>query len=316
MSSSSSYDVVDDLSNLSLSSSNASLTDSVPPTHANLQTLNTVQPPQPTERRQFVCPEHGSYWKKVPAGGNKMNGACVARCKKCPVVNGVGIKYVAIPVEQERGKGLFTCRVCENTWTSNTACRSLSQYCWAEDCTARDDMIGEYPREVRAPDPGWLRAKRFASRQTPTIHEDAPLTDGSFNEQAGANNGGFNEQAGNADAAFTELPGAFGGDAGDPAGGFGGGGGGGDGGGGGGFRGRRKHFCSGCATGACKQPPPLSIPHESTGSTAATMSGKTWSTCNSEWSLGSVHSDVSPAGKSGSRRRKFLGGGRVADATE
>ena len=56
-----------------------------------------------TTRRQFVCPDHGSFWKKVPEGGNKRNGMCVARCKKCPLVGGVGPKYEAIPVEEERG---------------------------------------------------------------------------------------------------------------------------------------------------------------------------------------------------------------------
>mmetsp|Transcript_14591 Transcript_14591/g.46844 ORF Transcript_14591/g.46844 Transcript_14591/m.46844 type:complete len:480 (+) Transcript_14591:37-1476(+) len=178
---SSSWDVVDSLGSLSISSSNASETEeqdlvqAVPPTHANLQAQAQAAPVE-TVRRQFVCPEHGAYWKKVSASGNKRNGEFVARCKKCPVVGGVGLKYVAIPVEEERGKGLFECGECGNVWTSNTACRSLAQYCWAEGCTASDRMQGAYPKEVRAPDPGWLR--RFRARREPPIDENVPFDEG------------------------------------------------------------------------------------------------------------------------------------------
>ena len=273
--------IEDALAGLSFDSGSSSSMPVVQPTLANVRAhthAQTQAQAEPSVRRQFVCPEHGAFWKKVPAAGNKRNGACVARCKKCPVVAGVGLKYVAIPVDEERGKGLYHCRECANTWTSNTACRKLAQYCFAEGCTARDHMIGELPSELRAPDPGWLRARRFARARArnPTIDEHAP-----FDAEAG-----------------------LGGE---------GGTGGGMGGGVGGARQRRAHFCAGCATGACKQPPPLSPVHESTGSTAATMSGGTWSTANSEWSVGSVHTERSPATTSRSRRRQFLGGGRAAD---
>jgi hypothetical protein len=260
------------------------------PTLANVRAHTHAQAQaqaEPSVRRQFVCPEHGAFWKKVPAAGNKRNGACVARCKKCPVVDGVGLKYVAIPVDEERGKGLYHCRECASTWTSNTACRKLAQYCFAEGCTARDHMIGELPSELRAPDPGWMRARRFARARArnPTIDEHAP-----FDAEAGL--------GGEGGAAAEDRPGGTGGAAAAAA-----------------ARRRRAHFCAGCATGACKQPPPLSPVHDSTGSTAATMSGGTWSTANSEWSVGSVHTERSPATHSRSRRRQFLGGGRAADET-
>ena len=261
-------------------------TNAAPPTRANMQALEQAQRDEGGHvRRQFVCPEHGAFWKKVPAAGNKRGGLCVARCKRCPVVNGAGLKYVAIPVEQERGKGLYTCDECENTWTSNTACRSLQQYCFAEGCTARDRMHGVYPREVRAPDPGWLRAKRFAKarRDMPPIDEDAPVHSGAPESTEGG--GGAFEPP---EPRLRSPP-----------------------------NGRRHaHWCAGCATGACKEPPPPSRPHESTGSTASSVSGRTWSTANSDWSAGSAHSDRSPATQSRSRRRMFLAGGAAGGAAE
>ena len=280
--------IEDALAGLSFDSGSSSSMPVVQPTLANVRAHTHAQAQaqaEPSVRRQFVCPEHGAFWKKVPAAGNKRNGACVARCKKCPVVDGVGLKYVAIPVDEERGKGLYHCRECASTWTSNTACRKLAQYCFAEGCTARDHMIGELPSELRAPDPGWMRARRFARARArnPTIDEHAP-----FDAEAGL--------GGEGGAAAEDRPGGTGGGAAAAA-----------------ARRRRAHFCAGCATGACKQPPPLSPVHDSTGSTAATMSGGTWSTANSEWSLGSVHTERSPATTSRSRRRKFLGGGRAAD---
>ncbi|EOD31837.1 hypothetical protein EMIHUDRAFT_231247 [Emiliania huxleyi CCMP1516] len=78
---------------------------------------------------------------------------------RCPVVNGVGTRYIAIPAAEERGKGLFECGDCGNVWTSNTACRSLKQYCHAENCNAREEMRGFLPKEIRAPEPAWLRAR-------------------------------------------------------------------------------------------------------------------------------------------------------------
>ena len=300
----------DATSALSISTnSRASSIEPTPLTRANLN-AHTMAATEPSVRRQFVCPDHGAFWKKVPPQGNKRDGTCVATCKKCPVINGARQKFVAIPIDQERGKGLFRCGECANIWTSNTACRSLAQYCWAEDCTARDRMHGEYPAEVRAPDPGWLRARRFAQRQqdTPTIDENAPVNFEEANYFPPAGDGGAGDWNA-ADAGSTQSERSarsirsdgFGGP--DAPGGTRGA-----------ARRRRPHHCSGCATGACKQPPPPSRPHESSGSTAATMSGRTWSTANSEWSVGSVHTERSPAPESRSRRRMFIGGGRVSES--
>ena len=70
-----------------------------------------------------------------------------------------------------------------------------------------------------------------------------------------------------------------------------------------------KHFCSGCATGACKLPPPISKRHVSTGSTAPTLSQATWSTASGT-SISSSHASGSSKGsqkksnKSKSNRRR------------
>ena len=141
----SSFELVEEaLGDLSLDSASASdaaseISDNYSaPTHANLRALAQSEQPEAV-RRMFVCPEHGFFWKKVAP---KRNGLCVARCRRCPVVNGVGTRYIAIPAAEERGKGLFECGDCGNVWTSNTACRSLKQYCHAEKCNARKEMRG------------------------------------------------------------------------------------------------------------------------------------------------------------------------------
>ncbi|KAL3906532.1 MAG: hypothetical protein SGPRY_010514, partial [Prymnesium sp.] len=56
----------------------------------------------------------------------------------------------------------------------------------------------------------------------------------------------------------------------------------------------RKHFCAGCATGACRDPLPISKVHIPTGSTAtASISAKTWSTDGSiAFSEGSYHESL------------------------
>jgi hypothetical protein len=70
-----------------------------------------------------------------------------------------------------------------------------------------------------------------------------------------------------------------------------------------------KHFCSGCATGACKLPPPISKRHVSTGSTAPTLSQATWSTASgtsisSSHASGSSKGSQKKGGKSNSNRRR------------
>ena len=93
-----------------------------------------------TERRQFNCPTHGTFWKKTYS--NKP----VARCKPCNRAHGGqgGPKYLAIPVAEERGQGLYECAECAHVWTSNQACRSLQQYCSKGDCAAAEAQRGTW----------------------------------------------------------------------------------------------------------------------------------------------------------------------------
>ena len=76
-----------------------------------------------TERRQFNCPTHGTFWKKT------FSVKPVARCKPCNRAHGGqgGPKYLAIPIDEERGQGLYECAECAHVWTSNKACRLLQQ---------------------------------------------------------------------------------------------------------------------------------------------------------------------------------------------
>ena len=222
-------------------------------THHDRQLKATASALTTIERRQFVCPKHGPFWKQVVAAKP------VARCKSCnreeaeadPKSQG-GPKYTAIPKEEERGRGLFRCPSCGHTWTSNTACRGLQQYCQNENCDAAEREIGAFPAEIREP----LPPRPYFRKRRPM---DAVPENGVS-------------------------------EAGD----FGGGGGGG----GGRIGQRRPHWCSGCATGACKRKPPESTIHESTGSTAPTLSVKTWTTNGSvAWSEGSSQSRRSRGGR-------------------
>ena len=50
---------------------------------------------------------------------------------------------------------------------------------------------------------------------------------------------------------------------------------------------RRRHWCTGCSSGACRLSPPVSAQHDSSGSTV-TISGGTWTDGASDnWSDGS-----------------------------
>ena len=91
-----------------------------------------------TERRQFNCPTHGTFWKKT------YSHKPVARCKPCNRAHGGqgGPKYLAIPIDEERGQGLYECVECAHVWTSNHACRSLQQYCSQEGCAAAEAQRG------------------------------------------------------------------------------------------------------------------------------------------------------------------------------
>ena len=91
-----------------------------------------------TERRQFHCPTHGTFWKKT------YSHKPVARCKPCNRAHGGqgGPKYLAIPIDEERGQGLYECVECAHVWTSNHACRSLQQFCSQEGCAAAEAQRG------------------------------------------------------------------------------------------------------------------------------------------------------------------------------
>ena len=122
------------------------------------------------DRRQFNCPKHGTFWRKVIARKP------VARCEEC---GGDGPKYEPIPIEEERGRGLFRCGDCGNQWTSNSACRGLAQYCQGKGCRAFDLQKGTFPHQMR---PQLTRAKmrekraareaalRTGSRGASTLH--------------------------------------------------------------------------------------------------------------------------------------------------
>ena len=232
-----------------------------------------------TERRMFVCERHGVFWKKVPVGGNKSNGQAVAGCSRCGPANTT--KLLVLPREEERGKGLFECSECGNVWTSNSACRKLAQYCWAEGCSRAERQEATFPGDIRTVDPPWLRARNRARNRGGA---DDPGSDGGFEAlDPIAEEGTAPPSSG---PALRVPPGG------------------------------RKHHCSGCATGACKLEPPPSRLHVPSGSTCPTLSDKTWSTIGSEWSDGSVRTDRSPANRSRSRRRRFYAGGNAAGSAQ
>ena len=83
-------------------------------------------------------PTHCTYAVRVPASSvpsyrvpwhPRFSVKPVARCKPCNRVHGGrgGPKYLAIPIDEERGQGLYECAECAHVWTSNKACRSLQQ---------------------------------------------------------------------------------------------------------------------------------------------------------------------------------------------
>ena len=252
-------------------------------THHDRQLKATASALTTIERRQFVCPKHGPFWKQVVAAKP------VARCKSCnreeaeadPKSQG-GPKYTAIPKEEERGRGLFRCPSCGHTWTSNTACRGLQQYCQNENCDAAEREIGAFPAEIREPLPP---RPYFRKRRPMDAVPENGVSEGGGGDFGGGGGGG-------------DFGGGGGFGDGGGGGGFGDGFGGGGGGGGGRIGQRRPHWCSGCATGACKRKPPESTIHESTGSTAPTLSVKTWTTNGSvAWSEGSSQSRRSRGGR-------------------
>lgn len=254
------------------------------------------------QRRQFNCPTHGVFFKKVLP---KTDGRCVARCRRCngealkaSVAAGeacepgrrrreatLGPRLEAVPLEEERGRGLFVCRSCNGTWTSNRACRSLAQWCSHVGCeaaAARGEAEGELPVEIRPVEPVWSRNRRlgFPRDRRPrnqeedeqggrqpalaSVDERSPLTGDGAGAGGGVAMGGGGGVVGGGDARSD----------------------------GGGRRPRaslgRAHWCCGCAAGLCALPPPQSPRHFSTGSTQATPSVTTFSSNGSAFSVGSV----------------------------
>ena len=104
----------------------------------------------PPARRMFNCARHGVFWRKVPARKP------VATCRRCAAApaGGPAPRLEALPVADECGRGRFECQECGHGWTSNTAHRSLAQYC--NECDAVDAQRGTFPLEIRAARPLWL----------------------------------------------------------------------------------------------------------------------------------------------------------------
>ncbi|KAL1519774.1 hypothetical protein AB1Y20_023282 [Prymnesium parvum] len=123
------------------------------------------------ERRQFNCVRHGSFWRQVLARKP------VARCAGCGAAEP---RLEAIPRLEERGRGFFRCEVCSNSWTSNSACRGIGQYCQADGCDALEKRRPTYPSQIRAPlsrEKLMERRKRLETRsggeQLFSIHEES-----------------------------------------------------------------------------------------------------------------------------------------------
>lgn len=243
-------------------------------------------------RRQFNCPEHGSWWRKCAPS------KAVSKCSEC------GIKFDAIPEEEERGRGHYECTECGNVWTSNTACRGLAQYCQVESCTLRDKQVGAFPKivgkqlarwqlqlkkrawEKKLADPNIQSSRRVSlgsrTHSLPTRPSE-PSSGGGLGTFSASNGGNYRDanDGGGEYRTADSVPEPFN-DASSTS-----------------SESRksrpkptpRKHWCTGCASGRCKAAPPHSKAHVSTGSTATSMSGVTWSSrASTTGSLGSFQS--------------------------
>jgi len=252
------------------------------------------------QRRQFNCPEHGIFFKKVPAAKP------VAKCAQC-VARGDTNKLVAVPREAEKGFGLFKCNKCSATWGSSKACRGLGQFCESPSCI--DDNVPQFPFKI-------IKEKRYTRKNrrrpppmaTPNEEEEADFGyDGGAQNSAGfgggfASGGGFAGGSGG-ESNWRDGDGAERSDRGERDDDYGAPGrypeqsqqrdGNSSANGGewqfatGGRDKKSRHRCTGCASGLCKsRDVPLSVRHFSTGSTASTCSEKTWSTTSG---LGQYH---------------------------
>mmetsp|Transcript_26130 Transcript_26130/g.38676 ORF Transcript_26130/g.38676 Transcript_26130/m.38676 type:complete len:482 (+) Transcript_26130:88-1533(+) len=84
------------------------------------------------ERRQFNCPEcpkHGRgkfvFFKKVPAFKP------IVKCPKCKRASrGKCMRLYPVPVNSEKGYGLFKCKDCDGKWGSSRTIRNIGQECY------------------------------------------------------------------------------------------------------------------------------------------------------------------------------------------
>jgi hypothetical protein len=122
-----------------------------------------------------------------------------------------------VPWAEERGRGLFVCRSCGGTWTSNRACRSLGQWCVHEGCAAaaaaagsgteNGQIPGELPTEIRPVEPAWHRNRRMGGgggRQPRHQEEDGPALPSVDEQRPFTGDGGvFTEDIKRQDPAHT-----------------------------------------------------------------------------------------------------------------
>jgi hypothetical protein len=87
------------------------------------------------ELRQFGCePCARAWWKTVSAP------KFVSRCRKC------GVRYDAVPVDQQHGHGVFEC-ACGHRWTNSKAKGDLEQDCKRCGAMVRVTSIGPPPKQ-------------------------------------------------------------------------------------------------------------------------------------------------------------------------
>lgn len=212
-------------------------------------------------RRQFRCPSHGVFFKKVP------DRKPVTTCPSCRS-EGKPKKWLAIPRKQEKGFGLFRCGMCQSTWGSSMACRSLGQFCGQDHCPGRETPV--FPFKILAQRRGGSggRGRPIRKQSRPdaleTIPEPAEQTfDHKFTRGGIGKQGYFQileDQPHEISFPEEDIKAEAWGDDGTR---------------------KLRHRCTGCDRGLCRDlKVPLSKAHKSTGSTAKTCSARTWSTCS------------------------------------
>jgi hypothetical protein len=112
-------------------------------TSANLAKLNAnkdLEGPVGGDKvtRQYKCPKHGSFWKKVNAYKP------VARCFGLPN-SYCGLKFDPLPREEERGEGVFECGECGHKWMDSLAMWDVAQFCPGTVPSADEQADGRVP---------------------------------------------------------------------------------------------------------------------------------------------------------------------------